>query len=283
MAVAEAVASSPAPRRRRLQPSLAAGLVMLAVLVVVAVAAGRIAPYPPLAQSFSQALLPPSAQHLLGTDNYGRDVFSRVLAATRIDLEIGLLGTLFPFLLGSALGAIAGYAGGLADALIMRVVDVIIAFPFLVLVIAFVAFVGGGTANVVVALTIGGWVGFARLVRGEILVQRQMEYADATRLLGYSRSRILFRHLLPNAIPPALVFAVSSITLNILTAAALGFLGLGVSPPTPEWGLMMSEGETFLFQAWWIATMPGLACLFAGLTFTLLGDGASDLLRVRGQ
>lgn len=161
--------------------------------------------------------------------------------------------------------------------------DVIIAFPFLVLVIAIVAFVGGGTLNVMAALTIGGWPAFARLVRGEILVQRRMEYAEATRLLGYSRGRILFRHLLPNAIPPALVFAVSNITLNILTAAALGFLGLGVAPPTPEWGLMMSEGETFLLNAWWIATMPGLACLFAGPTFTLLGDGAADLLRVRGQ
>jgi peptide/nickel transport system permease protein len=273
MAVAEAVAAAAPARRRRVRTPVVVGLAMLGVLVLVAVGASRIAPYPPLAQHFNQAMLPPSLSHLLGTDNYGRDVFSRVLAATRIDLIIGLLGTLAPFLIGTILGAIAGFAGGVADTLIMRAVDVLIAFPFLVLVIAFVAFVGGGTLNVVVALTIGGWPAFARLVRGEILVQRQMEYAEATRLLGYSRRRILFRHLLPNAIPPALVFAVSNITLNILTAAALGFLGLGVAPPTPEWGLMMSEGETFLLNAWWIATMPGLACLF----------GAADLLRVRGQ
>lgn len=256
---------------------------MLGLMLVVTFAADRLTPYDPIKQDLSQTLLPPSAEHPFGTDNFGRDVLARVLYGTSIDLRIGVTSLLFPFVFGVTVGAVAGYFGGLVDALLMRTVDVVTAFPFLVLVIAIVTFLGGGLINMIIAISSVRWVPYARLVRAEVLVQTSMEYIQAARVLGFSRWRIIFRHLLPNAISPAFVFMVSDVILVILTASSLGFLGLGVKPPAPEWGLMIAEGRGFLFNGWWIATMPGLACLYAGLTFTLLGDGVSDLLRVRGQ
>lgn len=256
---------------------------MLALLLTVAFAAGSLTSYDPIKQDFNVIMQPPSLAHPFGTDNYGRDVFARVLHGTSIDLRIGLLAAIFPFVFGVVVGAVAGYLGGLVDAVLMRIVDMVTAFPFLVLVIAILAFLGGGLANMLIAIGAVGWVPYARIVRAEVLVQKSMEYVQAARVLGFGRSRIIFAHLLPNAITPAFVYAVSDVISNILTGASLGFLGLGVKPPAPEWGLMISEGRGFLFNAWWIATMPGLACLYAGITFTLLGDGVADLLRVKGS
>lgn len=256
---------------------------MLASMLFVALAAGYLTPYDPLKQDFNAILLPPSSKHLFGTDNFGRDVFARVLHGTAIDLKIGMLAVLFPFLFGTLVGALAGYFGGVLDAILGRTVDVVTAFPFLVLVIAIVAFLGGGLTNMIIAMGAVGWVPYARLVRAEVMVQRSMEYVQAARVLGFGRWRIILRHVVPNAITGAFVYMVSDIMLSILTGSGLGFLGLGVKPPAPEWGLMIAEGRSFLYNAWWIATMPGLACLYAGVTFALLGDGVTDLLRVKGQ
>jgi peptide/nickel transport system permease protein len=256
---------------------------MLATLLFVALAAGTLTEYDPTRQDYNVLLQPPSRAHVFGTDNFGRDVFARVLHGTAIDLWIGLLSVIFPFVFGSLAGALAGFFGGRVDTVLMRTVDMVTAFPSLVLVIALVAFLGGGFMSILIAIGAVGWVPYARLVRAEVLVQRGMEYVQAARALGYSRWRILFRHITPNAITPAFVFMVTDVVQSLLAVSSLGFLGLGVLPPAPEWGLMIAEGRAFLFNAWWIATMPGLACLYAGLTFSLLGDGVSDLLRVKGQ
>jgi peptide/nickel transport system permease protein len=187
-----------------------------------------------------------------------------------------------PFAFGSLAGAIAGYFGGLTDRILMRIVDVLWAFPFYVLVIAIVGTLGPSIANMYLAFTLVVWISFARIVRGEVLVVREQEYVMAARLLGYSHGRIVLRHVLPNAITPAMVFAMADVVLTILAVTALSFLGLGVQPPTPEWGIMIADGRNFIFDAWWISTFPGLAIIYAGITFTLLGDGLDDLLRPKG-
>jgi peptide/nickel transport system permease protein len=271
------------PARARLHPGLAGGGVMLAVLVGAALLVPVLSPYGPNAQDFDQLLQAPSLEHPFGTDNFGRDVLTRVLYGAAIDLRIGVLGVLFPFLFGSLIGAAAGYYGGWIDTLVMRAVDVITAVPFLVLVIAIVAFLGPGEVNIFIAIGGVGWVTYSRLVRGEVLRERSLEYVAAGRALGFRRWRILLGHILPNAIPPAAIFLASDVVLVILTTASLGFLGLGVRPPAPEWGMMISEGREFLSNGWWVATMPGFACMYTGLAFILLGDGVADLLRVRGQ
>ena len=256
---------------------------MLLALTGATLLAPVLLPTDPNAQDLNVMLQPPSPAHPFGTDNYGRDVFTRVLYGAGIDLRIGALAVIFPFIFGSLAGAAAGYAGGWTDTLVMRAVDVITAIPFTVLVIAIVAFLGPGETNVLIAIGVVDWIIFARLVRGEVLREKNLEYVAALRAFGFSRWRIILRHILPNAIAPAVTFLASDIVLVILTAASLGFLGLGVRPPAPEWGLMIAEGRTFMYTAWWVATMPGFACMFAGIGFILVGDGLADLLRVRGQ
>jgi peptide/nickel transport system permease protein len=272
-----------APARGRVHPGLVAGGAMLAVLVAGALLGPLVSPYDPNAHDFDALLRPPELAHPFGTDNFGRDVLTRVLYGAAIDLRIGLLAVVFPFVFGSLVGAAAGYYGGWVETLVMRVVDVIIAVPFLVLVIAVVAFLGPGEVNVLLAIGGVQWVTYARLVRGEVLREKNLEYVAAGRALGFRRWRLLLGHVLPNAIPPAVIFVASDVVLVILTTAALGFLGLGVRPPAPEWGMMISEGREFLASGWWVATMPGFACMYTGLAFILLGDGVADLLRVKGQ
>jgi peptide/nickel transport system permease protein len=272
-----------APARRRLHPGLAAGGTMLGVLAIAALLVPFVSPYDPTAHDFDALLRPPELAHPFGTDNFGRDVLTRVLYGAAIDLRIGLLAVVFPFVFGSVVGAAAGYYGGWVETAVMRVVDVIIAVPFLVLVIAIVAFLGPGEVNVLLAIGGVQWVTYARLVRGEVLREKNLEYVAAGRALGFRRWRLLLGHVLPNAVAPAVIFVASDIVLVILTTAALGFLGLGVRPPAPEWGMMISEGREFLASGWWVATMPGFACMYTGLAFILLGDGVADLLRVKGQ
>jgi peptide/nickel transport system permease protein len=274
------LAASALPRLHR---SLAAGGLMLGLLIAAAVAGPLLSPYSPTAHDFDALLQPPSLAHPFGTDNFGRDVLTRILYGAVIDLRIGLLAVAFPFVFGSLLGAAAGYYGRWVDTLVMRVVDVITAVPFLVLVIAVVAFLGPGEVNIFIAIGGVGWVTYARLVRGEVLREKSLEYVAAGRALGFRRWRLLLGHVLPNAIPPAVIFLASDVVLVILTTASLGFLGLGVRPPAPEWGMMISEGREFLASGWWVATMPGFACMYTGLAFILLGDGVADLLRVKGQ
>jgi peptide/nickel transport system permease protein len=256
---------------------------MLFLLAGAALLAPVVAPYDPNGQNYDLLLQAPSLAHPFGTDNFGRDVLTRVLYGAAIDLRIGVLAVICPFVLGSLAGAIAGYSGGWIDAVIMRTVDVITAVPFLVLIIAIVAFLGPGEMNIFLAIGGVGWVTYSRLVRGEVLRERSLEYVAAARALGFRRGRIILAHILPNALAPAIIFLASDIVLIILTTSSLGFLGLGIRPPAPEWGMMISEGREFLSSGWWVATMPGFACMYAGLAFILLGDGIADLLRVRGQ
>jgi peptide/nickel transport system permease protein len=280
--IAIEVAAAPAVLARR-RSALVVGGVMLALLVGAALLGPRLLPYDPSSHDFDRLLQAPSLEHPFGTDNFGRDVLTRIVYGAAIDLRIGVVAVAFPFLAGSLLGALAGYRGGWIDTVIMRTVDVITAVPFLVLVIAIVAFLGPGEVNVLLAIGAVGWVTYARLVRGEVLREKNLEYVAALRALGFRRWRILLGHILPNAIPPAVIFLASDVVLVILTTASLGFLGLGVRPPAPEWGMMISEGREFLANGWWVATMPGFACMYTGLAFILVGDGIADLLRVKGQ
>lgn len=281
MTLVPALTPTAAPARRRIKPTLLIGLVMLAVLLFAAFFPQVIAPFNPTAFDYQALLKGPTAKHLFGTDNFGRDVFSRVVYGTRIDLQIALFTTLFPFLFGTLLGALTGYLGRWSDALVGRLADIVVVFPFLVLVIAIVAVLGPGLTNMYIAVSAVGWVSYWRLTRAEVLTQKKTEYAQAGRVLGYSPSRVLLRHILPNAVTPAIVYLMTDMSLGILLGASLGYLGLGAQPPTPEWGVMVADGKNFMTTAWWIGTFPGLALTFAGIAFSLVGDGLADALRPR--
>jgi peptide/nickel transport system permease protein len=267
--------------RRWASATLYIGVGIMAVVALAAVFAPLIAPSDPNAQDLSAAFQPPSWSHPMGTDNLGRDVFSRVLYAGRIDLQIGLITTYVPLVVGMLLGALAGYFGGWVDTLIMRVVDVVIAFPFLVLVIAILAVVGPGLTGVYVAVIAVAWSMYARLTRAEMLVLREQQFMLAAEALGLSRSRIILRHALPNLLRPNVVFSMADFVLNILLVASLSFLGLGVQPPTPEWGAMVAEGQSFLLNGWWIATLPGMVIVVVGIALSLIGDGLGERLGER--
>ena len=217
----------------------------------------------------------------MGTDNFGRDVLSRVIHAYTIDMQIAFFGTVFPFVIGTQVGALVGYAGGTADAVFGRVVDAVITFPFLVLVIAIVSVLGPGLVNMYIALGVVGWVFYARIIASEIKIQKRLDYADAGRAMGYTPMRIIFRHLLPNAITPAIVYLMTDMALAILLGSSLGYLGLGAQPPTAEWGVQIAEGKNFMSTAWWISVFPGIAIVLTGLGFSLIGDGMAELLRTR--
>jgi peptide/nickel transport system permease protein len=260
--------------------ALRAGLALLGFWVVVALAAPLIAPFDPIAQDISRALLPPSLEHPFGTDNFGRDVLSRVIWGTRLDLLMGIGGVLLPVVIGCTIGLVAGWFGGIIDAVLMRILDVTMAFPFLVLMIAIISVLGPGLAGFFIALALVGWVSYARLIRSQTLILKGADFVTAARTLGYSAPRILRRHILPNAIAPAIVFSMSDMVLVILLGSSLSYLGLGSQPPTPEWGVMIAEGQTFIASAWWICLFPGLAIVFVALAFSLLADGLAARLGV---
>ena len=224
---------------------------------------------------------PPSAAHWFGTDNFGRDVLSRTIWATRVDIQIAIFSTLFPLVFGTIVGTLTGYYGGWLDAVFGRLVDLVITFPFLVIVIAIVAVLGPGLLNMYIAVSAIGWVFYAQLIRAEIRVQKQSDYAAAARVLGYGEMRLIFRHLLPNAITPAIVYWMTDMALAILLGSSLGYLGLGAQPPTAEWGVIIAEGKNFMSTAWWISVFPGIAIVVAGVSFSMVGDGLADLLRRR--
>lgn len=272
--------SSRGPRRFG-QPrmTIAIAAVILGMWLFIAVAAPAIAPYDPDAVDILNMLAPPSAEHWFGTDQVGRDVFSRVLYAARVDVLLCVAGVLPALLIGTVIGLLSGYFGGLTDSLLMRLYDLTVAFPFFVLVLAIVGVLGPGLINFVIALTLVGWVSYARLVRAEVLTVRGSEYIGAARCLGYSRRTILFRHVLPNAIGPVIAYAVSDAVLVMLAGASFGFLGMGAQPPLAEWGVMIADGQAFVQQAWWICLFPGLAAISLGLGFALLGDGLGQIQR----
>jgi peptide/nickel transport system permease protein len=261
--------------------NLLVGAALIALVVALAVFAPLIAPSGPIDTDYTARLQPPSRTHLFGTDNLGRDIFSRVLYGARIDLQVGVISVVLPFLIGGLLGCLAGYYGGRADSLIMRVADVIQAFPFLILIIAIVAVLGTGLTSVYIAVALVAWVSYARLIRGEILVARNQEYVEAARSLGGSDGRVIGRHLLPNIITSALVFACTDVVLYIVLVTSLSYLGLAAQPPSPEWGSMITEGRTFMATAWWVSLFPGLAVVVTGIAFSVFGDGLADALRVR--
>lgn len=271
--------------RRSLQwlnPTLIAGLCFLAVIAFFVVVYPFLVDFSPTEPSFDQpTFASPSWDHPLGTDNFGRDTLTRIAYGGRVDLVIATVATAVTVIAGGFLGLLAGYFGGWFDTIIMRFVDFMVTIPYLVLVIAIVAILGTGTTNIVYAIWIIGWVTYARIVRGETMVVRRLEYIEAARVIGMSNARIMFRHVLPNVIAVALIYSMADIILNILTAASLSFLGLGVQPPHAEWGLMVAEARDFFLRDWQMMTYPGIAVIITSAAFGLIGDGLAQALRPR--
>jgi peptide/nickel transport system permease protein len=265
-----------------LRPAPAIGCAILLLFLVCALAPGWIAPYDPLAFDYRSLLQPPSLAHPFGTDNFGRDLLSRVIFASSLDLQIAVFATLFPMVFGTFAGCLLGYYGGIFDAVFRRLVDVIITIPFIVLVIAIVAVLGPGLINMYIAISAVGWIVYARLVRAEVLAQRRLDYVAAGRVMGYGAPRIIFRHLLPNVAPTVVVYWMSDMALAILLGASLGYLGLGAQPPQAEWGTLIADGKNFMTTAWWMSIFPGIAIVLAGIGFSLAGDGLAARLRRRG-
>jgi peptide/nickel transport system permease protein len=259
------------------------GLIVMVLLYVLTLVTPLIAPYDPSEQGniILSRYLAPSLQHLMGTDKFGRDIFSRVLFGSRISLSIGFIAVAISITLGTLIGAFAGYFGGIVDAILMRFTDMMLSFPRLVLLIVVIALFEPNIYLVVVVLGLTGWMGTARLVRGEVLSLREREFVQAARALGMGDWRIIFRHVVPNTMAPVIVSATLGIGQTILTEASLSFLGLGVQPPTPSWGNMVSDGRDALINAWWIATFPGVAIVVTVVAFNLLGDGLRDALDPR--
>lgn len=261
--------------------SIVLGLTILSGWLLLALFAPWVAPFDPIAQNTDIRLLGPSLAHPFGTDNFGRDVLSRVIWGARIDLQISIIGVIFPFLIGTCVGALSGYIGGRFDTVCMRLIDIILAFPFLVLMLAIMAILGPGLGSFYIAMALVGWVSYARLIRSHIMVLKGSEFALAAKSLGFGHGRILFRHLLPNAMSGSIVFSMSDAVLVLLNGASVSYLGLGVQPPTAEWGTMVAEGQSFITNAWWICTFPGLAIVTLALGFSLLADGVAEHLGER--
>ena len=261
--------------------SLLLGFALLALLLICAFAPGAVAPYDPVAFDYGALLTPPGWAHPFGTDQYGRDMLSRTVYAASVDLQIAVFATIFPLLLGSLIGLLVGYFGGIADMVFGRLVDLVVTFPFLVLVIAIVAILGPGLVNMYIAIFCVGWVFYARLMRSEVMLQRGGDYVAAAQVLGFGTGRIVFRHVLPNAVRPVLIYLVTDMALAILLGSSLGYLGLGAQPPTAEWGVLIADGKNFFTEAPWISLFPGVAIVLCGLGFSLTGDGLADLMDVK--
>lgn len=255
------------------------GLAIILLLIVVAIFADVIAPYPPTIGDLANArLLPPSATHWMGTDDLGRDIFSRIVYGSRLTLFVVVLVAIIAAPIGLLVGTVSGYAGGWVDAILMRITDIFLAFPKLILALAFVSALGPGIENAVIAIAITSWPPYARIARAETLTVRKSDYISAVRLMGASPIRIVLRHIMPLCTSSLIVRVTLDMAGIILTAAGLGFLGLGAQPPLPEWGAMIASGRRFILDQWWVAAMPGMAILIVSLGFNLLGDGLRDAL-----
>ncbi|MGA5656640.1 ABC transporter permease [Rahnella contaminans] len=263
------------------QQALRLGILMLSAWLLIALFSPWIAPFDPIAQEAAVTLSPPTFAHPFGTDNFGRDILSRVMWGARIDLQICIIGVIFPFTFGTLIGAFSGYLGGAVDTFFMRVIDVVLAFPFLVLMLSIIAILGPGLSSFYIAMAMVGWVSYARLVRSQVLTLKHRDFILAARSLGYRHPRILLLHLLPNALTSSLVFSMSDCVLVLLSGASVSYLGLGVQPPLAEWGVMVAEGQSFITTAWWITTFPGLAIVVLAMSFSLLADGLGDKLGER--
>lgn len=258
------------------------GLLIIIALLVIAALAGVLAPYSPTFGDLKNArLLAPSAEHWFGTDDLGRDIYSRILYGSRWTLYVVILVAIIAAPIGLLVGTVAGYAGGWTDAVLMRITDIFLAFPKLVLALAFVAALGPGIENAVLAIAITSWPPYARIARAETLTVRNSDYIKAVQLMGASPFRIVLRHIMPLCISSLIVRVTLDMAGIILTAAGLGFLGLGAQPPLPEWGTMIASGRRFILDQWWVAGAPGFAILIVSLGFNLLGDGLRDALDPR--
>lgn len=258
------------------------GLAITVILVLMSIFAPMIAPHDPITQNLAERFIPPGTPgHWLGTDDFGRDIWSRILFGSRITLYIVLLVILTAPVAGLVIGTVAGYFGGWTDRVLMRITDIFLAFPKLILALALVAVLGPGMVNAVLAIALTSWPPYARVARAETLTVRNSDYIAAVRLQGAGAARIIWGHVMPMCLPSVIIRVTLDMAGVILTAAGLGFLGLGVQPPLPEWGLMISAGRKFLFEQWWVATMPGLAIFIVSLGFNLLGDGLRDVLDPR--
>ena len=266
-------------RRWYRTPAFVAGVLILGTVVAMCVAAPVLTSQSPTHQDLNHILASPSAKHPLGTDQLGRDVFSRILYGGRVDLRVAFLAVLLPFLIGTTLGCVSGYYGRFYDTTIMRLVDVVVAIPVYVLIIAMVFVLGPGARSIYIAITFVGWVSYARIIRGEILVAKRQEYILAARAAGFRDGRIITRHLLPNVVTQAIVYAMSDIVLDILFIVTLGYFGLGIQPPVPDWGGMIADGQAFLTTNWELSTIPGVVVVITALGLSLIGDGLADLLR----
>ena len=261
------------------------GAAIILVLVFVAVFAPFIAPHDPIEQNLANRLLPPNPEHLLGTDNLGRCILSRLIYGTQVSLQIGIIVVGITSIIGVMLGVIAGYRGGIIDEIIMRSVDVLLAFPGIILALVIAGILGPSLFNVMLALAVVGWTSYARVVRGSVLSVKEKEFVEAARAIGTSDTKIMFRHVLPNVMAPVIVMATLGMAHVILAAAALSFLGLGAQPPTPEWGSMLNAGRAFMRTAPHLTIFPGLVIMVTVLAFNFLGDGLRDVLdpRLKGM
>jgi peptide/nickel transport system permease protein len=262
-------------------PMAVVGIVIICLLLLVAAFAPLIAPYNPFEQNLSNSLRPPSATHWFGTDEYGRDIFSRIVYGTRITLYIIFLATITVSPIGLVVGTVAGYLGGWVDTVLMRITDIFLSLPGLVLALAFVAVLGPSLDHAILAIALTNWPNIARLARAETLSVRGADYIAVMKLQGASPLRIIFKHIVPMCLPSLIIRSTLNMAGIVLTAAALGFLGLGAQSPLPEWGAMTSSGRKYMLDSWWLVTMPGLAIVTVSLAFNFLGDGLRDVLDTR--
>jgi peptide/nickel transport system permease protein len=275
---------APAQRRgwlARLPSSLIAGVSIVLFWLVVAVAGPFLTDYNPITLDLVHALQPPSEVHWLGTDSFGRDLLTRLVYAAGIDLQMSFFGVVGPFVIGTTIGLLSGNFGGRADTVLMRILDVTVSFPYFVLVIAIVAVLQPGLVSYYISLTLVNWVSYARLVRSQVIILKYADFVLAARTIGLGELRVMSHHLLPNAIAPAVVFVMTDAVLTIVLGSSLGFLGLGVQPPTAEWGVMIAEGQLYLGTAWWISVFPGIAISVLALGFSLVADGLARLLHTQ--
>jgi len=270
-------------RRLSHNPLTAAGLVVVLLLLLVALFAPWLATHDPIAQDLTRALRAPDAEHWFGTDEFGRDIYSRLVYGSRITLYVIALVTVIVGPIGLAVGTISGYFGGLVDTLFMRITDIFISFPGLVLALAFVAALGPGLEHAVIAIALTTWPPIARLARAETLQLRNADYIVAVQLQGASSARVILHHIVPMCLSSVIVRLTMNMAGIILTAAGLGFLGLGAQPPLPEWGAMISTGRSYMMECWWLVAAPGAAIMLVSLAFNLLGDGLRDLLDPRSE
>lgn len=270
-------------RRFRRSPVAIAAVLFVALISVVALAAPLLAPHPPDRIDLSQRLQPPGSTYLLGTDDAGRDVLSRMIFGTRVSLAVGVLATLLSLIVGSTLGGVAGYYGGAADWIVSRLIEIVLCFPFLLLVLAIVALFEPSLWTILIALAVTSWTTEARFVRAEFLRIRELDYAQAARASGARDPRIIFRHLLPNALAPVLVSASFGVASAVLTESALSFLGFGVAFPTASWGSILAVAQEYIDFAWWLAVFPGLAIFMTVASFNLIGDRLRDVFDPRSE